>query len=141
MQAASNPSASTSRLAPERSVHHGGPGHIGELVGQGEATFLARRGFLARGDDLGIHQHHRLRLLIQANVDDDQAQQFAHLRRGEADAWRLVHRRQHLLGERGHARVAGRDRLRLRAQPRVGDIEDRKGFGVGHRGGPGGGDR
>ena len=66
------------------------------------------------------------RLLVAGGVHHDQPAQDADLRRGKADARRVVHGRQHVFGELQQRGVHALDRRRLLAQDGVRDGDDGK---------------
>ena len=81
------------------------PGHVVVDLGDRQAPLLAGHRLLGRPDDLRVHQHHRLlRLVLAGAVHDEDPLHHPELGRREPDARRLVHRRQHVGGQRPHAR-------------------------------------
>ena len=87
----------------------------------------------------GIDEDHRGRHGVLCgpfgNVEHDDAEHHADLRRGKPDARSLVHRLQHVVGEDAHLVVDDRDGLGLLAQLRLWNDEDRtEGHGTAKRG-------
>ena len=74
---------------------------LGPIIGHGKAAFLTfHEAALHNGRHGRIDQHHfAFALFRPGDVDDHQTQEFAHLRRGDADAVRFVHEFAHFLGE------------------------------------------
>ena len=102
---------------------------VGVDAREGQTTLLVD--LLARLlEDARIDQHVRLAALL-GHVHHEHLAVRVHLGRREADAGGVVHRLEHVGDELLEFRVEHGHRRRLRAQPRVGELEDREqGHGV-----------
>ncbi len=76
-------------------------------------------------DDLRVDEHAQIaRLVLAGDVDHEQAQALADLRRRQAHAGRGVHGLGHVLDQLADAVVDRGDGLGFLAQPRIGVVED-----------------
>ena len=104
--------------------HHGGAVHVLGLAGDGQAALGVGRLALQR-DDLRVDHRQRLGLgLARAGVQDDDALEDAHLRRGEPHAVGGVHRLEHVLDQGADGVVHLRHGPGLLLQDGIGPDED-----------------
>ena len=97
-----------------------------------KAAFLAGGEVVGEGHDLGVDQRDRSGLVVRHQVDGDQPQELADLRRGETNAGRQIHRREHLRGQIADRSVVGfADRFGLGFQDRVRRDQNRNRDGSG----------
>ena len=81
--------------------------------------------FALAGDDLGVDEHPKIAGLVFAcGINDEKAQRYTHLRRGEPAARRRVHGFLHVFDEGDHLGGNGRDWLGAVAKPLIGILED-----------------
>ncbi len=69
----------------------------------------------------GVDEHQRCGVIV-ADVQDDKANRFTHLGRGQTDTGRVVHGFKHVGCQRSNALVYVCDRLCLRSQPGIGKL-------------------
>ena len=100
---------------------------IDEDFRQRQAALVHHHQLVRRPGDRRVdHAMGLLLLTFAGDIDDDQATVAADLRRGQADAGRVVHGRQHVLEQCPHAVIDLIDRFASGLQPAVGRKHDRQ---------------
>ena len=129
MQVANSPSASTSCALPSISrylhPHLGRPLDVLVIFRDGEAAFLVQVHLFRRPGDLRIDEHlRRFLVVLFREVHGHEAQRLADLDRRQPDAGRVIHRLEHVIGERANGGVHRRHRFGDEAELLVGQDED-----------------
>ena len=100
------------------------PGHRGVEARHRQAALFLQLHALAL-DELGVDERHQAVCGAAAgDIDDEHPQRHTDLRRGQPDAWRGVHRLDHVLHERRDVGADVGDRLGLAVQHLIAEFHD-----------------
>ncbi|MCY1300251.1 hypothetical protein D9M70_498120 [compost metagenome] len=99
---------------------------LGVKVWDRQAAFLVDRALIGRSNDLGIDENERgLVVAFFRNIEHQHAFGNADLDRGKADAGRVIHGFEHIVGQTADVRVDGFDRRGNLAEHRIGKDDKR----------------
>ena len=98
--------------------------HLGGLFRDRQAAFFKNRGIFRAGDDFRIDHLVEFGRVIGATIHDDQTFRHIDLRRGEANAGRVIHRLDHVVEKPPDSVRHLGNRRRHLAQHRIGNADN-----------------